>query len=110
MTELPEDLENYVLKPLYSFAGQGVLVGPTKAEIAAVADRTQMILQECIDFVPTIDTPFGMTKTEIRIMYIWLNDLQPVTALLRMGRGKMMGVDHNRDMKWVGASAAFMAV
>jgi hypothetical protein len=105
--ELPDDLENYVLKPLYSFAGLGVRVGPTKEEIAAVSDPAQMILQERINFIPTIETPFGPTKTEIRIMYLWQDELRAVTALLRMGRGTMMGVDHNRDLQWVGASAAF---
>jgi hypothetical protein len=32
-----------------------------------------------------------------------------VLPLLRLGRGKMMGVDHNQGLRWVGASAAFMA-
>src|SRR5262249_55577465 len=81
IAELPADLENYVLKPLYSFAGLGVRVGPTREEIAAVADPSQMILQERVDFVPTIETPFGATKAEIRIMYLWLGELQAVTAL-----------------------------
>lgn len=105
---LPEDLENWVLKPLFSFAGQGVHVGPTREVIEAVSDRSAYLLQERVDFRPVIDTPFGMTKAEIRVMYVWLDDLQPVTAIIRMGRGKMMGVDHNRDMEWVGASAAFV--
>jgi hypothetical protein len=105
--ELPADLENYVLKPLYSFAGLGVRVGPTRAEIAAVADPSQAILQRRIDFRPVIETPFGPTKAEIRMMYIWLDELQCVAALVRMGRGKMMGVDQNKNMSWVGASAAF---
>jgi hypothetical protein len=107
--ELPRDLENYVLKPLFSFAGSGVRVGPTKEDIAAVADRSQAVLQERIDFAPVIETPFGPTKAEIRIMYVWLEELQAVTTLVRMGRGRMMGVDQNRDLQWVGASAAFAA-
>ena len=107
VAELPADLENYVLKPLYSFAGQGVRVGPSKAEIEALDDRSQYILQERVDFAPIIDTPFGGTKAEIRVMYICSDELRPVTTLIRMGRGKMMGVDHNREMSWVGASAAF---
>jgi hypothetical protein len=41
-------------------------------------------------------------------MYIWLETLQPVSLIVRMGRGKMMGVDHNRDLEWVGASAGFL--
>lgn len=110
MDSIPNDLENYVLKPLYSFAGQGVIVGPTSEEVTAARhspNASEMILQERIDFHPTIETPYGPTKTELRVMYIWLDTLQPVTVLARMGRGKMMGVDYNRGLRWVGASAAF---
>ena len=35
--------------------------------------------------------------------------LQPVNLIVRMGRGRMMGVDHNRDLEWVGASAGFVS-
>jgi hypothetical protein len=60
-------------------------------------------------FVPTIETPYGLTRAEIRIMYLWPDggSLTPVLTLVRLGSGKMMGVDHNRDQQWVGASAAF---
>ena len=54
-----------------------------------------------------IDTPFGGTKAEVRVMYVWLDELQPVLTIIRMGRGLMMGVDQNKNMEWVGASAAF---
>ena len=106
-TYTPEDLENYALKPLYSFAGLGVVIGPTKREIAAVpADkRSQYILQERLHFEPVIETPQGKTKAEIRVMYIWLKQLLPVMTIVRMGRGLQMGVDHNRDLEWVGSSA-----
>ena len=106
---VPDDLENWVLKPLYSFAGLGVVIGPTKGDIAGVAEPTQYILQERVDFASLIDTPHGGTKAEIRMMYVWLDELRAVTTIIRMGRGKMMGVDHNRDLEWVGASAGFIA-
>ncbi len=106
---LPADLENWVLKPLYSFAGLGVKVGPSPADVAAVDDRSQFILQERVDFAPLIDTPDGPTKAEIRVMYVWLDEKpQAVTTIVRMGRGKMMGVDHNKDLNWVGASAGLI--
>jgi hypothetical protein len=105
---IPDDLNNWVLKPLYSFAGLGVAIGPSREEIARIEDRSQYILQERVEFAPLIETPHGPTKAEIRMMYIWLDDLRAVTTIIRMGRGKMMGVDHNRDMEWVGASAAFI--
>lgn len=103
----PDDLENYALKPLYSFAGLGVVIAPRKQDIAAVPAerRSQYILQERLHFEPVIETPFGGTKVEVRVMYIWVQELTPVLTILRMGRGLMMGVDHNRNMEWVGSSA-----
>jgi hypothetical protein len=108
LPEIPRDLENYVLKPLYSFAGLGVVIGPTPEQLA-VADPTQFILQEKVDFAPVIATPHGSTKAEVRIMYIWIDQPEAVMMIVRMGRGKMIGVDHNRDLEWVGASAGFVA-
>ena len=108
---LPDDLGNYVLKPLYSFAGLGVIVGPSKADIDAIAPdkRSQYILQERVQFESVIETPFGPTKAEVRVMYVWVDELKPVLTIIRMGRGLMMGVDHNRKMEWVGASAGLFA-
>jgi hypothetical protein len=109
LKEIPPDLENYALKPLYSFAGLGVIIRPKKEDIAAIpADkRPYYILQERLNFEPVIETPFGATKAEVRVMYIWLEELKPVLTIIRMGRGLMMGVDHNKNMEWVGASAGF---
>ncbi|HKN36109.1 MAG TPA: hypothetical protein VJX16_22950 [Terriglobales bacterium] len=103
----PGDLENYVLKPLYSFAGLGVVISPTKQELAdiPIEKRSQYILQERLHFEPVIETPHGKTKAEIRVMYIWLEQMVPVMTIVRMGRGLQMGVDHNRDLEWVGSSA-----
>lgn len=111
LEHVPDDLENYALKPLYSFAGLGVVIPPTKADIGAVAPekRSQFILQERVQFEPVIDTPFGKTKAEVRIMYIWMEKMLPVLTIIRMGRGQMMGVDHNRNMEWVGSSAGLWA-
>jgi hypothetical protein len=102
--------EDYVLKPLYSFAGAGVIVGPTAEQLAAVPEhqRNQYILQERVNFRPVVETPFGPTKIEIRIMYVWLDRLRAVNTIIRMGRGAQMGVDHNKGQAWVGASAAFL--
>lgn len=101
-----------LLKPLFSFAGKGIVFEPTQSELEAIPaeQRKLYLLQQRMTFVPTIDTPFGMTQAEIRILYLWPEDgiLTPVMPLIRLGRGKMMGVDHNRDQQWVGASAAFI--
>jgi hypothetical protein len=110
--QLPIDRDRYVLKPLFSFAGGGIIFAPTDAQIAAIPldQRKNYILQERIAFEPVIDTPEGATQVEIRIMYVRHGArLRPVLPLLRMGRGKMMGVDHNKGLRWVGASAGFMS-
>ena len=110
LERVPQDLENYALKPLYSFAGLGVVIAPKKEDIAAVAPerRSHYILQERLHFEPVIETPFGGTKVEVRVMYIWVDELIPALTILRMGRGLMMGVDHNRNMEWVGSSAGLI--
>ncbi|HEX6164967.1 MAG TPA: hypothetical protein VFZ31_16485 [Vicinamibacterales bacterium] len=109
---LPTDRENYLLKPLFSFAGGGIVFAPTDAQIAAIPmrERKNYILQERINFTPVIETPEGPAQAEIRIMYVRAGSrLRPVLPLLRMGRGKMMGVDHNKNLEWVGASGALIA-
>jgi hypothetical protein len=100
-----------LLKPLFSFAGKGIQFDPTQAQLEEIPpdQRDGYLLQQRMDFVPTIETPHGLTQAEIRILYLWPDNasLTPVLSLIRLGRGKMMGVDHNRDQKWVGASAGF---
>ena len=103
-------IDNYVLKPLYSFAGHGVDIEPTHEKLNALKNRHEWILQEKIDyaaFVPTVD---GLkSKAEIRMMFVWPeDDREPVLVnnLVRMSQGKMMGVDFNVDKTWVGASIA----
>jgi hypothetical protein len=111
LREVPGDLENFVLKPLYSFAGLGVVIAPSRGDIDAIpkAKRSEYILQERLNFTLVIETPHGATKVELRMMYVWLDHLKPVMIILRLGRGMMMGVDHNKNMAWVGGSAALMS-
>jgi hypothetical protein len=108
---LPADRQQWILKPLFSFAGKGIQFAPSDEELEAISprERGNYLLQQRVKFESVIDTPFGVTQPEIRILYLWPDgeDLQPVLPLVRLGRGKMMGVDHNRDLEWVGASAAF---
>jgi hypothetical protein len=107
---LLSDPTHLLLKPLYSFAGKGIQFAPTEADLNAipVADRHLYLLQQRVTFASTIQTPQGPTQAEIRIMYLWPDggQLQPAISLVRLGRGLMMGVDHNRDKQWVGGSAA----
>ncbi len=111
LERIPDDLQNYALKPLYSFAGLGVVIAPKKEDVDAIPaeKRGEYILQERLHFEPVIETPFGGTKAEVRIMYVWQEELQAVLTIIRMGRGLMMGVDHNKNMEWVGASAGLYA-
>src|ERR1700722_17877257 len=111
LDQIPDDLQNYALKPLYSFAGLGVVIAPTKEDIRAIpADkRKDYILQERLHFEPVIGTTVGGTKAEVRVMFVWQEELQAVLTIIRMGRGLMMGVDHNKNMEWVGASAGLYA-
>ncbi|HTO94574.1 MAG TPA: hypothetical protein VMM80_09360 [Bacteroidota bacterium] len=101
--------EEWVLKPLYSFAGSGVKLSPTQRDIDAIprAKRREYILQRRVEYAPVVETPAGGTKAEIRILYIWTDRPVPVLNLVRLGRGAQMGVDHNRTMDWVGGSAGF---
>lgn len=106
---LPGDRTRWILKPLYSFAGKGIQFAPTDEELAAVPEpeRGNYLLQERVQFEPVIRTPEGPTQAEVRILYVWPDggSLIPMTNLVRMGRGMMMGVDHNRDRTWVGGTA-----
>lgn len=108
---LTSNREALVLKPLFSFAGKGILFSPSDEDLLSIPEerRCEYLLQERVFFEPVIETPFGPTQAEIRILYLWPDggDMDPVLSLVRLGRGKMMGVDHNRDQEWVGGSAAF---
>jgi hypothetical protein len=88
----------------------GVVIAPSRADIEAIpaAKRRAYILQERMNFTPVVETPYGLTKVELRIMYVWLDQLVPVLTIVRMGRGLMMGVDQNKSMAWVGSSAALI--
>jgi hypothetical protein len=107
---VPDDLENFVLKPLFSFAGSGVKVDPTREDIAAIpeAERSNWILQEKIVYEPGIKMPTGEgVKAEVRMMFLRAPDeAKPtlVLPLVRLSRGKMLGVDQNRDLTWVGGT------
>jgi hypothetical protein len=104
---LPSDLENYVVKPLFSFAGQGVLIDVTKEEIEKIADPQNWIIQRKVQYAPAVKTPDDTAKVEIRIFYFWEpGAARPVAAnhLARLSKGKMIGVRYNQDKTWVGGS------
>jgi hypothetical protein len=104
-----ENINDYVLKPLYSFAGLGVDMEPTREKLNALKNPKQWILQKKVryaEFVPTPDGP--KSKAELRMMFVWPENEEPILVnnLVRMSQGKMMGVDFNKDKTWVGSSIA----
>lgn len=105
--QLPQDLENYVLKPLFSFAGQGVVIDVKREDINQVKSPENWILQRKVTYADVIDTPDIPAKAEIRIMYIWKDGWprpKPAINLARLSKGKMIGVRYNKDKEWVGGS------
>lgn len=104
----PADLENYVLKPLFSFAGAGVVFDVTKEILDNVTDRSNYILQKKINYEPVIETPDQPAKAELRLLFVHHNG-KPylVNNLVRLSKGKMMGVDFNKEKTWVGSSLAY---
>lgn len=110
LKELPADLSRYVLKPLFSFAGTGVKVDVSREDVDAVpADqRHNWVLQEKVEYAPAVTMPDGTgVKAEIRVMLLRPPEektLTPLICLVRLSRGKMIGVDHNKDMPWTGGS------
>ncbi len=107
---LPTDLENWVLKPLFSFAGEGVVFHVTMQDIENVKDRTNYLLQRKVKYEPVIQAPDGLVKCEIRMMFLWKEgDPKPTPCinLVRMSRGDLIGVKFNKDKTWVGGSIAF---
>ncbi|WP_432710747.1 hypothetical protein [Pedobacter sp.] len=107
---LPQDLENYVLKPLFSFAGQGVIIDVTPEDVHNVKDPENWILQRKVKYEPVVQALDGGVKTEIRLMYLWADGADPVLCinLARMSRGKMIGVRYNKDFDWVGGTIGFL--
>lgn len=107
LESIPKDLENYVLKPLFSFSGAGVIFHVKKEDVEAVAEKDLYILQKKVHYVPVIQSPEGKVKVEVRILCLWPElDESPtiVGNLVRLSRGEMIGVKFNRDKDWVGGS------
>jgi hypothetical protein len=107
LKQMPANLEDYVLKPLFSFAGQGVVIDVTLKDIEDVKDPDNWILQRKVKYADVIETPDVPAKAEIRIFYFWEDGKpRPVPAnnLARLSKGKMIGVRYNKDKEWVGGN------
>ncbi len=113
LKEIPSDLENYVLKPLFSFAGMGVKINVVPEDILNITDKENYILQRKVNYHPIIETPTGPAKCEIRMMVIWKDgDTAPtiVNNICRMSKGEMVGVRYNKDKDWVGGTVCFFEI
>lgn len=110
LKQMPADLENYVLKPLFSFAGMGVVIDVTPEDIDAVKDPENWILQKKVKYADVIVTPDGPAKAEIRLFYFWKHGWdrpKAVHNLARLSKGKMIGTRYNKNKEWVGGNVAF---
>ncbi len=110
LESIPQDLENYVLKPLFSFAGSGVIIDVTKKDIENLPDSQNWMLQRKVNYAPIIKTPTTPAKVEIRILYLWENGAArpfPAINIARLSKGKMIGVRYNQNETWVGGSIAY---
>jgi hypothetical protein len=108
--QVPDTLENFVLKPLFSFAGQGVVIDVTPADIEKIKDPQNWILQRKVNYADVIETPGTPAKAEIRLMYLWKDGAERPEAtinLARMSKGKMIGTRYNKDKDWVGGTVAY---
>lgn len=108
--QIPTDLSQYVLKPLFSFAGQGVIIDPTPEDLTKITDPEHWILQRKVAYAPVIPTPDEPAKLEIRLFYFWPDDAErpfPTLNLARLSKGKMVGTRYNKDRTWVGGSICF---
>ena len=112
LKEIPKDLENWVLKPLYSFSGQGVKIDVTKEDLESISRPEDFILQRKVHYASAIETtdPGEYAKCEVRMMLIWNKSWDRpllVNNLLRLSKGVMVGVRYNKGKNWVGSSVGF---
>lgn len=105
-----ENIDAFVLKPLYSFAGSGVDLHPTAEKLAFIQDKSQYLLQEKVNYEPVVESLNGQVKAELRLMYIWDKTKERptlATNITRLSRGEMIGVRYNQSFDWVGGSIGF---
>ncbi len=107
-----EQLENFVLKPLFSFAGSGVNLNPTQEIINKIEDKENYILQRKVTYAPLFEDINGeFSKAEIRLLFAWNPEEENpelLVNLVRMTKAAMVNVDFNKkDAIWIGSSMAF---
>lgn len=110
LKEIPSQLNEWVLKPLFSYAGHGVKMNVTPDDIKNITHPSEWILQKKVNYGSVIETPSGPAKAEIRLFYFWNEPTQSYTATLnltRLSKNEMMGVGFNNTSTWVGGTIAY---
>lgn len=110
LAQFPDDLHNYVLKPLYSFAGSGVIINLNRFDLEAIKDPENYILQRKVEYASIIPTPDVSAKAEVRMMMLWERGAERpylVNNLVRLSKGEMVGVRYNKNKEWVGGTVAY---
>ena len=111
LPSIPDDLENWVLKPLFSFSGQGVVFDVQKSDILTLENPSNYILQKKVKYAEALQSPTGPVKCEIRLLYLWGEGESRPTLTINLGRmskGKMIGVRYNENLDWVGGTSFFL--
>ena len=103
-------LTDSVVKPLFSFAGNGVMMDVNEGNLREIQNTKDWIIQKKINYAPVIETPNEPAKTEIRIFYFRETPTSrpiPVHNLARISKGTMIGTQFNKNKDWVGGSIAY---
>ena len=108
--ELPENLENYVLKPLFDYGGDGVILNLTKQSLENCKENEMYILQEKVTYSDWIMLKDGQKrKGEVRLIYGQEPSKKRPTLLANLTRisdsGWMNTSQHAAD--FTGGSVAF---
>ena len=110
LNQMPKNLEDYVLKPLFSFAGHGVIIDPTPQDLSGIKDPQNWIIQHKVKYADALLAPDGPVKAEVRIIYFWEEGTprpKAVSNLVRLSKGQMIGLRFNEGKSWVGSSLAY---
>ncbi|MFZ1581087.1 MAG: hypothetical protein WAT26_08110, partial [Saprospiraceae bacterium] len=82
----------------------------TREDIDQIQDKSNYILQRKVTYEPVLKSPNDPVKVEIRMLMLWPKEVEKpfiVNNLVRLSKGKMIGVKYNKDKDWVGGSVGF---
>jgi uncharacterized protein (UPF0248 family) len=87
----PEDLHNFVLKPLFSFAGSGVIIDVTRAALDAIPapERPNFACRKKSN-TASHSPPSRPAGRDSRVVF-WTDQLRAVSTLARLSRARCWG-------------------